>query len=240
METPVEVDVRHGTRLEALLALPESPSAGLVVCHPHPLYGGDMHNPVVVRASEVAQGLGLATLRFNFRGVGASTGVHDEGKGEQDDVLAALDMLAARLPAGRQLGLAGYSFGSWVSARVVAAGRDLPASSSACHCIRCSSRAIATPFARWKQSNGWESGSIDPWRSSRARSTSSWASSSRSAGWWTDGSGGGPARAPDQSRSRGSRAGVAVPAERMMRMPSSTVSPVEMTSCRGTMMTSPR
>ena len=127
METPIEVDVRHGTRLEALLALPESPSAGLVVCHPHPLYGGDMHNPVVVRASEVAQGLGLATLRFNFRGVGASTGVHDEGKGEQDDVLAALDMLAARLPAGRQLGLAGYSFGSWVSARVVAAGRDLPA-----------------------------------------------------------------------------------------------------------------
>jgi alpha/beta superfamily hydrolase len=127
VETPIEVDVRHGTRLEALLALPESPSAGLVVCHPHPLYGGDMHNPVVVRASEVAQGLGLATLRFNFRGVGASTGVHDEGKGEQDDVLAALDTLAARLPAGRQLGLAGYSFGSWVSARVVAAGRDLPA-----------------------------------------------------------------------------------------------------------------
>ena len=126
METPIEVDVRHGTRLEALLALPESPRAGLVVCHPHPLYGGDMHNPVVVRASEVAQGLGLATLRFNFRGVGASTGVHDEGKGEQDDVLAALDMLAARLPAGRQVGLAGYSFGSWVSARVVAAGRDLP------------------------------------------------------------------------------------------------------------------
>jgi alpha/beta superfamily hydrolase len=86
-----------------------------------------MHNPVVVRAGEVAQGQGLATLRFNFRGVGASTGVHDEGKGEQDDVLAALDMLAARLPAGSQIGLAGYSFGSWVSARVVAAGRDLPA-----------------------------------------------------------------------------------------------------------------
>lgn len=127
METPIEVDVRDGTRLEALLALPESPKAGLVLCHPHPLYGGDMHNPVVVRAGEVAQGQGLATLRFNFRGVGASTGVHGEGKGEQDDVLAALDMLAARLPAGSQIGLAGYSFGSWVSARVVAAGRDLPA-----------------------------------------------------------------------------------------------------------------
>ena len=127
METPIEVDVRDGTRLEALLALPDSPRAGLVIGHPHPLYGGDMHNPVVVRAAEVAQGLGLATLRFNFRGVGASTGVHGEGKSEQDDVLAALDVLAGRLPGSSQVGLAGYSFGSWVSARVVAAGRDLPA-----------------------------------------------------------------------------------------------------------------
>jgi alpha/beta superfamily hydrolase len=98
-----------------------------VVCHPHPLYGGDMHNPVVVRAAEVAQGMGLATLRFNFRGVGGSSGVHGEGKSEQDDVLAALEVLAGRLPASSQVGLAGYSFGSWVSARVVAAGRDLPA-----------------------------------------------------------------------------------------------------------------
>ena len=113
--------------MEALLALPDSPRAGLVIGHPHPLYGGDMHNPVVVRAAEVAQGLGLATLRFNFRGVGASTGVHGEGKSEQDDVLAALDVLAGRLPGSSQVGLAGYSFGSWVSARVVAAGRDLPA-----------------------------------------------------------------------------------------------------------------
>jgi alpha/beta superfamily hydrolase len=123
----MEVDVRDGTRLEALLALPDSPKAGLVICHPHPLYGGDMHNPVVVRTAEVAQGLGLATLRFNFRGVGASSGVHGEGKGEQDDVLAALDLLAGRLPGNGQVGLAGYSFGSWVSARVVAAGRNLPA-----------------------------------------------------------------------------------------------------------------
>jgi alpha/beta superfamily hydrolase len=127
VETPIEVDVRDGTRLEALLALPESPRAGLVICHPHPLYGGDMHNPVVVRGAEVAQGQGLATLRFNFRGVGASSGVHGEGKGEQNDVLAALDLLAGRLPGNSQVGLAGYSFGSWVSARVVAAGRDLPA-----------------------------------------------------------------------------------------------------------------
>ncbi len=127
METPIEVDVRDGVHLEALLALPEAPRAGLVICHPHPLYGGDMHNPVVVRVAEVAQGLGLATLRFNFRGVGASDGVHGEGKAEQDDVLAALETLAGRLPEDSQVGLAGYSFGSWVSARVVAAGRELPA-----------------------------------------------------------------------------------------------------------------
>jgi len=86
-----------------------------------------MHNPVVVRVAEVAQGLGLATLRFNFRGVGASGGVHADGVGEQDDVRAALEMIAGRLPAHTRVGLAGYSFGSWVSARIAAAGRDLPA-----------------------------------------------------------------------------------------------------------------
>jgi pimeloyl-ACP methyl ester carboxylesterase len=123
----VEVDVRDGFRLEALLSLPESPRGALVICHPHPLYGGDMHNPVVVRVAEVAQGLGLATLRFNFRGVGISGGVHGGGEGEQDDVTAALKLLAGRLPADRPTGLAGYSFGGWVSARVAAAMPALPA-----------------------------------------------------------------------------------------------------------------
>jgi alpha/beta superfamily hydrolase len=127
----VEVDVRDGTRLEARLALPDSapgsPRTGLVISHPHPLYGGDMHNPVVVRIAEVAQALGLATLRFNFRGVGASGGVHGEGVAEQDDVVAALEMLAGRLPADGHVGLAGYSFGAWVSARVAAAKLALPA-----------------------------------------------------------------------------------------------------------------
>jgi uncharacterized protein len=127
VETPVVLDVPIGLRLEALLSLPESPKAGLVVCHPHPLYGGDMDNPVVVRVAEVAQDVGMATLRFNFRGVGASIGVHADGEGEQDDVAAALATLAGRLPAGSPTGLAGYSFGAWVAARVAAAMPRLPA-----------------------------------------------------------------------------------------------------------------
>lgn len=121
------LDVRSDYRLEARLALPGTPKAGLVVCHPHPLYGGDMDNPVVVRVAEMAQGSGVATLRFNFRGVGASGGVYGGGEGEQDDVAAALAVLAGRLPAESPIGLAGYSFGAWVAARVAAAMPALPA-----------------------------------------------------------------------------------------------------------------
>jgi len=127
VETAVALDVRDGLRLEALLALPESPKAGLVICHPHPLYGGDMDNPVVVRVAEIAQALDMATLRFNFRGVGASGGIHAGGIGEKDDVAAALAALCGRLPAESPIGLAGYSFGAWVAARVAAAMPALPA-----------------------------------------------------------------------------------------------------------------
>jgi uncharacterized protein len=74
-----------------------------------------MDNPVVVRAAEACQTAGLATLRFNFRGVGASGGVHGDGVTEQDDVLGALDSLARQL-GSRALGVAGYSFGAWVGA----------------------------------------------------------------------------------------------------------------------------
>ena len=81
-----------------------------------------MDNPVVVRTREVAAEVGLATLRFNFRGVGASTGTHGGGEAEREDVAAALAALGERLPAGAAVGLLGYSFGAWVSARV-AAGR---------------------------------------------------------------------------------------------------------------------
>ena len=118
MERASIIQVPGGPRLEARIAVPAAPIAGLVMCHPHPLYGGDMDNPVVIRATEVAQAAGLATLRFNFRGAGGSEGVHDRGGGERDDVRAAVDALAGEIPHGRPLGLGGYSFGAWVAARV--------------------------------------------------------------------------------------------------------------------------
>ncbi len=120
-EAPVSLAAAAGVALEARLAVPPGAQGGVVICHPHPLYGGDMENPVVVRAQEVCAGLGLATLRFNFRGVGGSSGAHGGGVGEQEDARAALDVLA-RQPGVRTLAIAGYSFGAWIAA--LAAGRD--------------------------------------------------------------------------------------------------------------------
>jgi hypothetical protein len=117
-EQPASFTTTDDVTLEGRLALPVSPVAGLVVCHPHPLYGGDMENPVVIRVAEVCQARGFATLRFNFRGVGGSAGRHGGGKGEELDVEAALAHLRAALAPGAPLGLAGYSFGAAVTARV--------------------------------------------------------------------------------------------------------------------------
>ncbi|MGA9537162.1 MAG: alpha/beta hydrolase [Desulfobacterales bacterium] len=87
---------------------------GVVITHPHPLYGGDMHNAVVDAIRRVYRMKGFATLRFNFRGAGESEGLHDNGVGEQVDVLAALSFLTG---SGFQpVDLAGYSFGAWVNA----------------------------------------------------------------------------------------------------------------------------
>jgi alpha/beta superfamily hydrolase len=88
-----------------------------LVCHPHPLFGGTMHNKVVYQAAKSLDALGLAVLRFNFRGAGLSQGKHDRGDGERADVRAALEFLAAQFP-GVPLLLAGFSFGSWVGLRV--------------------------------------------------------------------------------------------------------------------------
>jgi alpha/beta superfamily hydrolase len=117
MEEASTIRVPDGPALEARLAPVASPKGGYVVCHPHPLYGGDMDNPVVIRAAEVAQAAGFATLRFNFRGAGASEGAHDKGRGEQDDVRAAMAALAAHLPSGSRIGVIGYSFGAATAAR---------------------------------------------------------------------------------------------------------------------------
>ena len=106
--------------LEAILWTPvrsESPLLAAVICHPHPLFGGTMHNKVVYNAAKTMDALGIPVLRFNFRGAGLSAGEHDKGRGEQGDVQAALDCLAAQFP-GIPLLLAGFSFGSLVGLRV--------------------------------------------------------------------------------------------------------------------------
>lgn len=113
MEQQVEFPVGD-LMLEGLLSLPAStPGMGIVVCHPHPLRGGDMHNNVVTALVRECQAEGMATLRFNFRGVGRSGGRHDDGNAEQDDVKAAVAYLVGRsaLPS---VAVAGYSFGSIV------------------------------------------------------------------------------------------------------------------------------
>jgi hypothetical protein len=94
-----------------------TPRQVALVCHPHPLYGGTMHNKVVFRAAKAALLSGLPTLRFNFRGTGKSTGTFTGGEGEREDVRAALDYLASHFP-GLPVCLMGFSFGSWVGLAV--------------------------------------------------------------------------------------------------------------------------
>lgn len=105
-------------RLEAVLTVPDGePVAAGIVCHPHPLFGGTMQSKVVFRVSKVLVDQGLAAMRFNFRGTGASQGVHDEGRGEHDDVRAALDELE-KLHPGLPLIAGGHSFGAVMALRV--------------------------------------------------------------------------------------------------------------------------
>jgi alpha/beta superfamily hydrolase len=100
-------------RLEALLNAGRSDASySVLVCHPHPLGGGTLHNKVVFHAMKAFQSFGLPVLRFNFRGTGLSEGEHDEGRGEQDDVRAALDWLGKEF--ARPILFAGFSFGAAV------------------------------------------------------------------------------------------------------------------------------
>jgi alpha/beta superfamily hydrolase len=107
------IPASHG-HLEAILREPDAQTRGAaLVCHPHPLGGGTMHNKVVFRIAAGLLEANLTTLRFNFRGVGASTGEHDNGNGEKQDVKDALDYLSANYP-DLPVTLAGFSFGSRV------------------------------------------------------------------------------------------------------------------------------
>jgi alpha/beta superfamily hydrolase len=110
----VFIPVEHG-QLEAILKEPRQvpAKAAALVLHPHPLGGGTMHNKVVFRAAAALNDAGLITLRINFRGVGESTGEHDEGRGELDDARAGLDYLSAHYP-DLSITLCGFSFGARV------------------------------------------------------------------------------------------------------------------------------
>ena len=116
--------------LEGELRVPDGagPVPGVVVAHPHPLRGGSMSSNVVVAICDGLEAAGIASLRFNFRGVGGSEGAYGEGIAERDDVRGALAFLAAH-PAidGERIGLAGYSFGAGVSLAVVADARVVKA-----------------------------------------------------------------------------------------------------------------
>ena len=125
--------------LEAATALPSASAARrgtAIVCHPHSQHGGTMHNKVVTIVARALRELGLATVVFNFRGVGASAGSYDDGRGETDDLLAVARWLRQVRPDDA-LWLAGFSFGSYVAARAVA---QLPVAQLI---------SIAPPVGRW-------------------------------------------------------------------------------------------
>jgi alpha/beta superfamily hydrolase len=121
---PVAFTNSDGLKLEGLLHLSAAtPCPGVVVAHPHPQYGGDMHNNVVHALCRAANTAGAAALRFNFRGAGGSEGAFDNGVGEQRDLAAALEYLRILAEVDRsRIALTGYSFGAGVALRLAPAG----------------------------------------------------------------------------------------------------------------------
>lgn len=104
--------------LEARLDLPDGEPRAVAVCgHPHPLHGGTMHTKALYQTAKALTRVGVAAVRFNFRGVGLSAGSFDAGPGEKDDFRAALDFAQQRFP-GLPLWAVGMSFGSWIAASV--------------------------------------------------------------------------------------------------------------------------
>jgi alpha/beta superfamily hydrolase len=105
-------------RLESIFNPKDEPTFLAVVCHPHPLHEGTMHNKVVFNTAKTLGECGAAVVRFNFRGVMASEGVYDKGHGEQDDVRSALDFIVSEYPDVKKICVAGFSFGAWVGLNV--------------------------------------------------------------------------------------------------------------------------
>jgi alpha/beta superfamily hydrolase len=124
MQRPMNTTTRRSLmdgpagRLECAWDLPQEAARGLaLLCHPHPLHGGTMDNKVVQTLARSFVALGYASLRFNFRGIGASEGHWDEGRGEVDDAMA---VIAAHRQPGQALVVAGFSFGGYVASQVAA------------------------------------------------------------------------------------------------------------------------
>lgn len=122
VETTFLLSTPAGEVLELLLS-PAPPRCQVeriaIICHPHPLYGGTMHNKVVTTLAKICQQLNMQTIRFNFRGVGQSTGNYSQGLGEQEDLLTVMTWVKQQSPQA-QLWLVGFSFGAYVSIRVAA------------------------------------------------------------------------------------------------------------------------
>jgi len=115
--TEERIYIENGSlKIEGLLSK-DSKENGVLICHPHSLMGGSMHNNVVETLQETYAAANYSTLRFNFRGVGGSTGFYDEGRGEKEDIYATCEYL--KKMGMTKLFLAGYSFGAWVGSKVL-------------------------------------------------------------------------------------------------------------------------
>lgn len=112
-----KIYIENGSRILEGLISKSSADKCVVICHPHSLMGGSMYNNVVEAIQEAFASQNYSTLRFNFRGVGESSGRYDEGEGESRDILAVCDFLKKQ--GCQQLYFAGYSFGAWVGSKII-------------------------------------------------------------------------------------------------------------------------
>jgi uncharacterized protein len=122
-----EVETQVGGTIDARIHVPAEPRRAVLICHPHPLYGGSMHSPVPLALAKTLADVAsdvVAWARFDFRGVGHSAGTYDDGRGEVEDARAVLAHLRTLAP-GVPISVCGHSFGSWVGLRAAAAGREV-------------------------------------------------------------------------------------------------------------------